>query len=325
MEREKLIMPNINLSDSEQKHFKSNAYADLNLTAPRFLQALDHDSDLFCFQVFDDLKTRRDPRLAATLHGSLAKVGERLARFNQQGAGVFVAVNAIRPGCERKIENLERVRAIWQDDDAGWNGPFPIAPSIVVRTSPGKFQRYWIADRLKPDLHQAIMRRLATNFGADPGTRDLVRVLRLPGFFHVKDPATPHRVELIEATGQVYTADEIRAAFPPIWPDPPAAKPKPFNKRAFDADAFGRLLEALSHISADNREVWYRVGAALRFEVGDAARDLWDGWSATSSKFNPKDQEKAWRSFQRRTGRTVTLGTVYHWARSNGFRETRHA
>ena len=284
--------------------------------AQRFLSLLDGSSLEFCFQVFDDLKTRRDPRLACTIHGSLEKVHELLARFNREGAGVFVTVNAIKPGSERKITNLERTRAVWQDDDAGWSGTFPLSPSATVQSSPGKFQTYWVTDGLLPEEHQAVMRRLVEDFGADRGACDLVRVLRLPGFFHMKSPENPYLVELLEATGRVYTAVEIMEAFPPIWPPEPP-KPKPFNRGAFDVDEFGSLLQALSYIPADDREIWYRVGAALRLEYGETGRNLWDGWSATSQKFNSKDQDKTWRSFKRSSG--VTLGTVFYWARSYGF------
>ena len=323
MEPEEISMHGVKSEGSEQNPSTFRTDSEIFLTVQRFSCALDSKAETFCFQVFDDLKTRCDPRLARTIHGTFEKVGERLARFNREGAGVFVSVNAIQLGRERKIANLERVRAIWQDDDEGFTGAFPIAPSIVVRSSPGKFQRYWIADGLTPDLHQAIMRRLVKDFGADAGASDLVRVLRLPGFCHMKNPEQPHLVELIEANGRVYTADEIRAAFPPIWPEP--VKPEPFNRSAFNLNEFGRLLAALSCIPADDREVWYRVGAALRLEYGEAARNLWDGWSATSSKFNAKDQERAWLSFKRDAGKTCTLGTVFHWARSKGFREGRYA
>ena len=39
----------------------------------------------------------------------------------------------MKVGVARKIANLERVRAIWQDDDNGFQGKYPLFPSIVVR------------------------------------------------------------------------------------------------------------------------------------------------------------------------------------------------
>jgi hypothetical protein len=100
----------------------------------RFLTALDCTTSGFCFQVFDDLKARRDPRLAQTLHGSLDHLFETLRRFNRKGAGIFVAINAIKLCAARKIANLEKLRAVWQDDDVGFQGSYPLAPSIVVQS-----------------------------------------------------------------------------------------------------------------------------------------------------------------------------------------------
>jgi hypothetical protein len=289
----------------------------------QFLEALDPKAEFFAFQTFDDNKSRRDRRLARTLHGTLDKLGAALEDLNRRGAGIFVTVNDIRLGCERKIQNLGRIRAVWQDDDIGWSGDYPLMPSAVVQSSPGKFQRYWLVDGLSPEEHQAVMRRLVASYGADANVHDLVRVLRLPGFYHMKNPKQPQFVELFEAPGWVYSAEQILEAFPPIWPEyyPPARTN--IDRTHFARREFAQLLSALSYIPADDRMIWFRVGAALKLEFGDAARSIWDGWSATSEKFDPRTQHTVWKSIRRGTG--VTLGTVFYLARENGYREGHHA
>ncbi len=137
------------------------------------------------------MKGRKDPRLSRTLHGSLDTLWSGLDAVNSTGAGVFVTVNAIRYREKRKIENLARVRAIWQDDDAGFTGEYPLAPSLVTLTSVGKFHRIWVTEGLTPEQHQAVMRRMVQDYGCDKGASDLVRVLRLPGFYHMKDRDQP--------------------------------------------------------------------------------------------------------------------------------------
>ena len=79
-------------------------------------------------------------------------------------------------------------------------------------------------------------------------------------------------------------------------------------------------------IPADDRDVWRNVGFALHdLARGDPrwagpVRALWDDWSKTSEKFNEKDQEKTWASFDRGyDGRRVTVGTLYQLAQSNGW------
>jgi len=290
-----------------------------NDAASSFLMALDRNAAQFCFQTFDDSKARRDRHLARTIHGPLARHRAQLERLNARGAGVFVAINAITPGQPRTIQNLARIRAVWQDDDHGWTGTFPIPPSLVVQTSVSafpKFQRLWLGEDLTAPQHQAIMGRLIADYGSDPGARDLVRVLRLPGFYHRKDPDRPQLVELMETSGMIYGAAELTAAFPPLLPGQPKRSSE-FTRGRFDGHAFGGLVSALAHIPADDRDVWFRVGAALKLEFGEAARPLWDGWSATSAKYDARSQEKLWRSLRRGDG--VTLGTVYHIAREHGF------
>ena len=64
------------------------------------------------------------------------------------------------------------------------------------------------------------------------------------------------------------------------------------------------------------------MGLALEGSVREGsipesvARELWDGWSATSGKFNPQVQERRWRSFQGAQENPRTMGT-YVAKRSN--------
>jgi hypothetical protein len=127
--------------------------------AVQFLFDLDPTADRFTFQVFDDLKKRRDPRLARVIHGSLAKRVSELASLNARGAGVFICINATDLK-GRGARHIARVRAVWQDDDLCWRGTFPLPPSLVVSTSPGRFQRLWLCDDLTIDQHRAVEERL---------------------------------------------------------------------------------------------------------------------------------------------------------------------
>lgn len=55
------------------------------------------------------------------------------------------------------------------------------------------------------------------------------------------------------------------------------------------------LRSALLYMRADDRELWIRMGMALR-ELGENGRGLWLEWSATSAKFKPEDA-RTWDSF----------------------------
>jgi hypothetical protein len=280
--------------------------AVLLVEAEQFLMDLDPTTDLFTIQVFDDMSERRDPRLAQIIHGSVAQHASELARLNARGAGIFVCVNAT-DFKGRGTAHITQVRAVWQDDDYAWQGAFPLPPSLVVSTSPGRFQRLWICDDLMFDQHRAVQERLAVSFGHDRQACGVNRVLRLPGFLHMKNPDAPHIVRLIGGNRRRYNAAEILAAFQPI--ERPAART--WRPRS-DDDA--RVRSALMSISTEamDRRRWVQIGMALKAHFGDSGLELWDAWSRQSEHYDRKGLERTWRSF-RRSG--VTIATVFHYAR----------
>lgn len=62
------------------------------------------------------------------------------------------------------------------------------------------------------------------------------------------------------------------------------------------------LRSALAAMRADDRDLWVRMGHALRSR-GDQGRGLWLEWSQTSPKYDPADASRVWDSFKpERTG-----------------------
>lgn len=123
--------------------------------------------------------------------------------WNDQGFGIFATVNSFN-GPRRK-ENLNCINAWAVDMDTGTKADqwerirsSPLMPSCVVETKRG-FQAYWYAqDGSDPAVWNAIvLERLVPFFGADKNARDLCRILRVPGFFHLKDPADPFLVRIV--------------------------------------------------------------------------------------------------------------------------------
>ncbi|MEQ1771465.1 MAG: AAA family ATPase [Devosia sp.] len=57
------------------------------------------------------------------------------------------------------------------------------------------------------------------------------------------------------------------------------------------------LRSALLHLRADDYPIWIRMGLALR-GLGDTGRGLFLSWSATSSKFDPKEASAKWDGFK---------------------------
>lgn len=79
-----------------------------------------------------------------------------------------------------------------------------------------------------------------------------------------------------------------------------------------------RAQSALQFISPVERDVWVSMGMALQSEFGDAARDIWMEWSRGADSFNELSARSVWKSFK---GAGVTMGSLYHEAKVNGWRD----
>lgn len=85
--------------------------------------------------------------------------------------------------------------------------------------------------------------------------------------------------------------------------------------RFVTAAQVGELRDALSVIPSDDRDLWVRFGLAL-CPLGQAGFDLWDGWSQRSSKYDPVDQIRVWRSF---TPGQFNFESIFWLAQENGW------
>lgn len=79
------------------------------------------------------------------------------------------------------------------------------------------------------------------------------------------------------------------------------------------------MLKFVSNNDADYEE-WVRVGMALHHASGGTAYDLWENWSAQSSKHDPRIMPNKWHSFGK-SANPVTLGTLVHYAEQGGWKQ----
>jgi len=69
-----------------------------------------------------------------------------------------------------------------------------------------------------------------------------------------------------------------------------------------DPQTVSELRSALAHMESDDRDLWIRMGHALK-ELGQTGLGLWTAWSQKSEKYDPRAAAKAWADFKpRRTG-----------------------
>jgi hypothetical protein len=172
-----------------------------------FLKLLDPSSDArFNVETFADVAKgvvrpkhdpllRRHPDLTASDVEALIPA---LTKLNEKGAAVYIAVNQFRG--QRKKKNLAYVRGVHADLDDVTEEQLTalrntLEPTIVVQSSSAAKQHwYWLLsgdNEMSCDVAVSINRGLVS-MGADKAAIDITRLLRLPGFRHMKNFAGGH-------------------------------------------------------------------------------------------------------------------------------------
>lgn len=80
-----------------------------------------------------------------------------------------------------------------------------------------------------------------------------------------------------------------------------------------------KMISALTFIPATDREVWIKVGLAIKAEYGEAGFDAFDSWSQTDSSYSPAAAKSVWKSFH---STSVTIASLFYLARKNGWTDT---
>ena len=294
------------------------------IEAQKFLNQLDPAAKEFTFQTFDDSKGRKNPSLTKVLHGTLDEHWDELVFLNAQGAGIFVTVNETNLS-GRTTQDMVSIRAMYREDDTGGLADLPLKPQMVVESSPGKKHEYLFTNkplldsegRLDNSVREefdSVLRRVIEGYGSDPCAKSVTRVLRVPGFWHLKDPDHPHLVKIVELNEVPrYSWEEIKAALPPVFKVKPEQGIRSFVHKAL-------VESALENITDYSYETWAKVCAALGYQYDHDGFELFHTWSKKDSS-GYRGQDDCLNTFQSfiREEDVVTVGTLFHLAKEGGW------
>jgi len=148
-----------------------------------------------------------------TLYGELSELRPRLEAYNQVGYNVFFTVNRT-DGRGRRAENITEARFCFSDLDNGLPAKWPLQPTLLVESSPNRYQAYFRLEAGCTDFKQwaAVQRAVVKETGGDSNAQDLARILRVPGFINHKRTPT-HKVHVYYFIDKTYTLEDLRDAF----------------------------------------------------------------------------------------------------------------
>lgn len=233
--------------------------------------------------------------------------------------GAATRIPDVFPGKAATDEDFHRAWAIHADVDDGHDldavrekyRALGITPPVVVvtgRTPTTRAQMWWpLEDPITdPDLYRRTLRAVASALHTDPSVTAAKQLMRLAGGVNwpKKDGRVLEKTEVIHPSQaqQAFSIEQLHRAFPL---DAPKEAQRHTDERPgtlLGALAARDLRSALAALRADDRELWVRMGHALK-ELGDQGRALWLEWSQTSDKYDAADASRVWDSFHpSRTG-----------------------
>jgi len=198
-------------------------------------------------------------------------------------------------------------------------------PASVIIHSGGGYHCYWLLDEPFVITSEAERQRAKNSqyawvdyVGSDKATKDLARVLRVPGTMNCKPNYAPNfpTVEIIKADFDLlYTLSYLDKQSRP-QAEAPKAKTQSSAERpkGDDLQTAKNCLTRLAAWRCEDYQEWINVGMSLS-ALGTAGLELWDSWSQQSGKYKPGQCEKKWPTFT--PGNGLTLASLVHWARED--------
>ena len=234
-----------------------------------FLSVLDPDPEArYNIECYTDMpkgteKPKPDPlgrQFAGLTLEDITDLIPELDRLNNQGAGIFTTVN--RCAGRRSKDNVKKLRAVHADVDAATDQQRKtllesLLPSIIVTSSDRtKLHLYWLLNEAAAKEKEAVSqlnRLLAYDYGADKAATDIARILRPPGFKHMKYrhlDQTP--IVTASYNNRIYSLAEVQTAFPPTQPTPTQYQ----TRRGSNDDLSKVEAEVIAEIKVRCPQLW---------------------------------------------------------------------
>jgi RepB DNA-primase from phage plasmid len=172
---------------------------------------------------------------------------------------------------KRRADYALSTRLAWCDIDGSDPNAFRPQPSVLVETSPRRYQGLWrFSTAVEPDRAEAVSRHLTNTYHGDRGGWSITKMLRLPGTLNHKRAYDVPRVKVLRSDERVIS----------VWPKVKMAERREaptgeIDPTKFDADAVIQKYKAalapnrrrlMQHTSVQNRDrsrIVFMIVAAL--------------------------------------------------------------
>lgn len=149
--------------------------------------------------------------------GAFPIAKDKAESLNLEGYGIHFTPNDFNGS--RKKENITKINWWFADLDAGTKeeqmtkiDKLLMKPSMIVESKRG-YHLYWKSVDASVDNFRKIMEGISKKIGSDEAIKDPARMMRAPGYFHMKDKDNPFKVRIVFQGQDTFTEKEMIYAF----------------------------------------------------------------------------------------------------------------
>jgi len=170
-------------------------------------------------QTFDDTKQNRAGFVKTFKMCDIAVYKKWLVDMNKTGMGVFFTPNPCQNG--RTESDITAIDWVYVDMDEGTKAEMmekiknsPFYPHIITESS-RSYHLFWRVIGMDKEIFSKIIAGLIDFYDGDPAISSTNEVLRLPPFYHMKDPKNPFQVQILRLDlSYEINANEMFEAYP---------------------------------------------------------------------------------------------------------------
>lgn len=147
------------------------------------------------WQIFHD--SNKSENFAKSIYASHDDEEHTLFRFQQEGCGIYITINET-DGVARQTGNIKSCRACFIDGD-NQNLPqqWGCYPNMIVGRNNTQWHAYWFIDPTTDfEKWRKFQYQLGIYYRVKDRIHDLPRVMRAPGYYHLKDPLNPQLYQI---------------------------------------------------------------------------------------------------------------------------------
>ena len=268
-------------------------------------------------------------KAGGAINGNFAMDLERFQDLNNQGYGIYLQPNI--GGTKAKDISL-CVPLFWEYDDRPrseqvelWQSTVGLKPTFQVDTGGKSIHNYLVLDTpMDPEPWTLLMERLQQAApGCDKNCKGANRMMRMAGSHYInRDGESQGQVQIINADGPRYSAEELDAVLPPL----PAAPQ--FRRKKYRKDSAPGLLQIADALECIPRRKggdgtygdYMRILWGLKAACIDAGAD--EGVAIQLMEQHSPSKTSQWNVAQvcKSGGEQITAGTFWWHAKQHGWR-----